>query len=193
MFGEPILPTLDQNTVILRPHWQYHIKQCGTRRAHLCCNGSKYTAPLLHELALTYSTCVEHPIQRLFFAIEANLNLKYRDDAKDAFAYSPGPKMNKHLAIDDAYAEWYEQISFRTGHKPNPCAPYQKSPSRASRIWTAVGDTYNKILQSPELAFKTTTHDHAIYSFFERVFLKFLFTKKLFYSVDFYVVFLLRK
>ena len=44
---------------------------------------------LLHELALTYSSCVEHPIQRLIFAIAANLNLKvYRGDAKDAFAHS---------------------------------------------------------------------------------------------------------
>ena len=65
---------------------------------------SKYGAPLLHELALTYSSCVEHPaIQQLFFAIAANLNLKvYRDDARDAFAHSPGPEMSTYLAIDDA-------------------------------------------------------------------------------------------
>ena len=109
MFGEPIAPPVDRKAIILRPHWQYHIKRCGTRRARLCCNGSKYAAPLLHELALTYSSCVEHPIQRLFFAIAANLNLKvYGGDAKDAFAHSPGPEMNTYLAIDDAYSDWYE-------------------------------------------------------------------------------------
>ena len=110
MFGEPIAPLLDHSTIILRPHWQYHIKQCGTRRAWLYCNGSKYAARLLHKLALTYSSCVEH--QHLFFAIvvAANLNLKvHGGDAKDAFAHSPGPKMNMFLAIDDAYAKWYEQ------------------------------------------------------------------------------------
>ena len=110
MFGEPIAPPVDKRTILLQPHWQYHIKRCGTRRARLCCNGSKYAAPLLHELALTYSSCVEHPIQRLFFAIAASLNLKvYGGDAKDAFAHSPGPEMNTYLSIDDAYADWYEQ------------------------------------------------------------------------------------
>ena len=50
MFGNPIAPLLDCKTIILRPHWQYHIKQCGTRRAQLCCNRSKYAAMILHEL-----------------------------------------------------------------------------------------------------------------------------------------------
>ena len=110
MFGEPIAPSIDQNTIILRPHWKYHIKRCGTRRAPLCYNGSKYAAPLLHELALTYSSCVEHPIQQLFFAIAANLNLKvYSGSAKDAFAHSPGHEMNTYLGINNAYAEWYKQ------------------------------------------------------------------------------------
>ena len=54
MFGEPIAPPLDHNTIILRPHWQYHIKWCGTRQPCLCCNGSKYAALLLHELALLF-------------------------------------------------------------------------------------------------------------------------------------------
>ena len=99
MFGGPIALPLDQNTIILRPNWQYHIKRCSNRRVRLCYNGSKYAALLLHELALTYSSCVEHPIQRLFFAIAANLNLKvYGGDAKGIFAHSPGPKMNAYLA-----------------------------------------------------------------------------------------------
>ena len=86
MFGKPIAPPIDCKTIILRPHWQYRVKRCGTRQARLCCNGSKYAASLLHKLALTYSSYVEHPIQQLFFAIAANLNLKvYGGDAKDAF------------------------------------------------------------------------------------------------------------
>jgi hypothetical protein len=32
MFGEPILPPKEKDTIILRPHWQYHIKRDGTRR-----------------------------------------------------------------------------------------------------------------------------------------------------------------
>ena len=128
MFGEPIAPPIDPKTIILRPHWQYHIKRCGTRRARLCCNGSKYAAPLLHELALTYSSCVEHPIQRLFFAIAANLNLKvYGGDAKDAFAHSPGPDMNTYLAIDDAHAKWYKITFNKTIDRPH-VLPINRAP-----------------------------------------------------------------
>ena len=164
MFGEPILPPVDRKTIILRPHWQYHIKRCGTRRARLCCNGSKYAAPLLHELALTYSSCVEHPIQRLFFAIAASLNLKvYGGDAKDAFAHSPGPEMNTYLAIDDAYAEWYEQ---KFGKKIDrrhvlPVKRALQGHPESGRLWEA---HINEILTSPELNFKTTTHDRTIYT-----------------------------
>ena len=53
MFGEPIAPPVDKKVIILCPHWQHHIEQCGTRQARPCCNGSKCAAPLLHKLALT--------------------------------------------------------------------------------------------------------------------------------------------
>ena len=57
---------------------------------------------------MTYSSCVEHPIQQLFFAISAQLNLKiYGGDAKDAFAHYPGPDVPTYMSIDDAYAKWY--------------------------------------------------------------------------------------
>ena len=109
MYGEPIARPIDINTIILRPHWQYHIKYCGTRRARQCCNGSKQAAPILHALALAYSSCVEHPIQHLFFAISAQLNLKiYGGDAKDNFVHSPGPVVPTYMSIDEVYAEWYE-------------------------------------------------------------------------------------
>ena len=53
MFGAPVVMPSDRKTIILRPHWQYHIKRDGTRRTRLCCNGSKQAAPLLHVLSLT--------------------------------------------------------------------------------------------------------------------------------------------
>ena len=164
MFGEPIAPPIDPKTIILRPHWQYHIKRCGTRRARLCCNGSKYAAPLLHELALTYSSCVEHPIQRLFFAIAANLNLKvYGGDAKDAFAHSPGPDMNTYLAIDDAYAEWYKRTFTKSIDRSHvlPINRALQGHPESGRLWEI---HINAILTSPELNFKTTTHDRTIYT-----------------------------
>ena len=66
MFGKPLLLNKHKKDIILRPHWQYNVKRDGTRRARLCCNGSKYAAPILHALATTYSSCVEHPIQGVF-------------------------------------------------------------------------------------------------------------------------------
>ena len=106
MYGTPI--NRPKNAIVLRPHWQYHIKRCGTRRARQCCDGSKRAAPMLHALASTYSSCVEHPIQRLFFAIAAELNLRiYGGDAKDAYAHSPGPSIPTYVSIDDQYSDWY--------------------------------------------------------------------------------------
>ena len=162
MFVDPIAPSLDHNTIISRPHWQYHTKQCGTRRAHLYCNGSKYAAPLLHELAQTYSSCVEHPIQCLFFAIAANLNLKDGGDTKDAVAHSPGPKMNTYLAINVTYAEWYKQTFAKPINQLYvlPIKRALQGHPESGQLWEI---HINKILQSPELGFRTTTHDQTIY------------------------------
>ena len=44
---------LKENTVILRLHWQYHVKRDGQRRARQCFNGSKQAAPILYALAKT--------------------------------------------------------------------------------------------------------------------------------------------
>ena len=63
MFGEHMVRPLEENAVILQSHWQYHVKRDKQRRARQCCNGLKCAAPILHALAKTYSSCVEHPIQ----------------------------------------------------------------------------------------------------------------------------------
>ena len=63
---------------------------------------------MLHALASTYSSCVEHPIQRLFFAIATDQHLWiYGGDAKDAYAHSPGPEIPTFVSIDDQYSDWY--------------------------------------------------------------------------------------
>ena len=115
MYGEPIIKPNGRIAIILRPHWQYHVKRCSTRRTRQCCDGSKCAAPLLHALAvtyplaLTYPSCVEHPIQRSFLAISANLDLKISGgDVKDAFVHSPAPSVPTSVTIDDQYADWYK-------------------------------------------------------------------------------------
>ncbi|KAG7359997.1 reverse transcriptase RNA-dependent DNA polymerase [Nitzschia inconspicua] len=64
MFGAPVAPP--PGAIILRLHWQYQIKRSGERRSRSCCDGSLRAAPLLHQVASTYSSCVEQPIQRMF-------------------------------------------------------------------------------------------------------------------------------
>ena len=114
MFEDPIDPIgLPESAVILRPHWQYSVKQSGVRRSRICFNGSKNAAPQLHAVASTWSSCVELPVQRLFLGIAVDLGLTiFGGDATDAYAHSPAPS-ETYLAIDDAYADWYKE-NFRT-------------------------------------------------------------------------------
>ena len=83
MFGEPIDPNLIKGVkVILRPHWQYSVKQSGVWRSRMCCNGSKQAAPQLHAVASTWSSCVKLPVKRVFLGIDADLGLTvFGDDA----------------------------------------------------------------------------------------------------------------
>ena len=107
MYGQPI--PLPQNCVLLRPHWQYHVKRSGVRRSRQCADGSKRSAPILHAIVDSYSACVNQPVQRLFFALSAILNHRlYGGDACDAYAHSPGTySVPTFVSIDDQYAEWY--------------------------------------------------------------------------------------
>ena len=41
MFGKHMACPLEENAVILRSYWQYHVNRDGQQRAHQCCDGSK--------------------------------------------------------------------------------------------------------------------------------------------------------
>ena len=45
VFGTPCPAPPD--ATVLRSHWNYIIKPCGTRKARMCCDGSKRAAPVL--------------------------------------------------------------------------------------------------------------------------------------------------
>ncbi|KAG7344102.1 reverse transcriptase RNA-dependent DNA polymerase [Nitzschia inconspicua] len=162
MFGAPV--AAPPGAIILRLHWQYQIKRSGERHSRSCCDGSLRAAPLLHQVASTYSSCVEQPIQRMFFALAAAHDMRvYGGDATDAFAHSSPPETPTFIMIDDAYAEWYK-ARFGITLDRNMVLPVlhalQGHPE-SGRLW----ETYiNKILSLPELSFKSTTHDRTIYS-----------------------------
>ena len=105
MYGTPQLPPKD--AIILRQHWNYSLKSDGTRKARNCCDGSPRAAPQL-KLANTYSSCIEQPCMRMFFALcayEGFIALKV--DATNAYANSPPPGQPTFVYIDDQYADWY--------------------------------------------------------------------------------------
>ena len=103
IYGKPC--RLPKGGILLGPHWQYHINRTGQRRTRDCCDGSARAAPLLHQLASTYSSCVEQPVQRLFVSLYALLDHKiYGVAAADAFAHSSGPDVPTYVSIDDKYA-----------------------------------------------------------------------------------------
>ena len=98
MFGKPIYDP--KNAVFLRPHRRYAIETNGNRGAIQCCYGSKRAAPMVIELTLTNSSCVEHPVQRLLLAIADHLDpCIYGVDASDAFMHSPGPYVPALVSI----------------------------------------------------------------------------------------------
>jgi len=69
MHGEPVRKP--PGAVVVRPHLQCSIKRDGTRRSRNCCDGSPRSAPLVLGIASTHSSCVEQPVQQLFFALAA--------------------------------------------------------------------------------------------------------------------------
>ena len=163
MFGDPMDPQLlPQDVVVLRPHWQYAVKRSGTRRSRLCCNGSKSSAPQLHAVASTWSSCVELPIQRLFLALCAKHGLSiYGADVTDAYAHSPAPDTATYLTIDDAYSEWYLK---RFGKVLNkrwvlPIRHSLQGHPESGKMWMRMIDQ----VLIKEMGFKSTTHDRCIY------------------------------
>jgi hypothetical protein len=108
MFGPPIQAPSD--AIILYFHWRNTIKQDGTRKSRACCDGSPRAAPALHlDDVNTYSSCVELPCVRLFFAITATIQYYVLlTDAINAYANARGPTKTTYLRVDPAYADWYQ-------------------------------------------------------------------------------------
>ena len=164
MYGPPQHLPKDIKYVLLRPHWQHHVKRCGTRRSRQCVDGSKRSAPLLHALANSYSSCVSQPVQRLFIALSALLNHRcFGAELCDAYAHSFQTfSLPTFVSIDDPYTEWYKArhgIDLdRTMVLPGLKAI--QSHVESGRIYE---EYINEILFSPELNFKSTTHDCCIY------------------------------
>ena len=159
MYGTPIPRPKD--AIVLRPHWRYLVKRDGTRRSRNCCDGSPCAAPSLHAFAMTYSSCVEQPIQCLFFALSAHMGYRvYGGDAQDAYAHSPPPEVPTFVSLDSQYIDWYEH-KHNIKLDPSHVLPVQhalQGHPESGRLWEA---HINKILTN--IGFKNTVHDKCIY------------------------------
>ena len=105
--GEPVLRSSlgGDESNLLRIQWSNIVKDGGRRKARMCIDGSKRSAPWLRELASTYASCIETPCMRLFFALAALECMTVTiADSTNAYQQSPGPSVPCFLRIDDAYA-----------------------------------------------------------------------------------------
>ena len=148
---------------LLRFVWSNIVKADGTRKARACCDGSKRSAPWLRQFEQTYSSCIETPCMRLFFALSAAIGYTITvADVSNAYQQSPGPKVPCFLQIDEAYQDWYrakfgKSIDPRTHVIPMINA-FQGHPA-AGRLWSEMIDG----ILIKELGFKNTTHERNLY------------------------------
>jgi hypothetical protein len=158
MYGSPVHPPA--GAIILRQHWNYSIKSDGTRKARNCCDGSPRSAPEL-KLANTYSSCIEQPCLRLFFALcahEGYICLKV--DATNAYANSPPPDQPTFVFIDEQYADWHYT---RTGNPISrdmvlPVQHALQGHPESGALWERF---VNKVLSRH--GFQSTTHERSLY------------------------------
>ena len=88
----------------------------------------------LHWHCMVPPRPIRPAIQHLFFALTAQLGFGvYGSDAIGAFAHSPPPDVPTCMAIDEAYADWYQ---VRHGILPQlyrEVGPTEGSPKHAAR------------------------------------------------------------
>jgi hypothetical protein len=161
VFGEPC--KRPPGAIVLRSHWANIVKPGGKRKARLCADGSRRAAPTLRTLANTYSSCIEQPCMRLFFALASARGYYIRSaDCTNAYMQAPAPSSQTYLTIDEAYSDWYEA---RFGKKLDPSLvlPIQKALQghpEAGALWER---HIVSILTGPELNLRSTTQERNLY------------------------------
>ncbi|KAI2495082.1 hypothetical protein MHU86_19437 [Fragilaria crotonensis] len=158
MYGDPV--HAPKGSIILRQHWNYIIKSDGTRKARNCCDRSPRAAPQL-KLANTYSSCIEQPCMRMFFALcthEGFISLKV--DATNAYANSPPPDQPTFVIIDDQYADWH-LVRHGIAVSRDMVLPVQhalQGHPESGALWEKFVNTV-----IARHGFKSTTHERSLY------------------------------
>ena len=164
VFGAPI--DRPPKAFVLRGHWANVIKASGKRKARLCCDGSKRAVPGLRDFVQTYSSCIETPCMRLFFALAAAESLHVTGaDCTNAYQQTPPPEIQTYLSLDEYYIAWWNdrhperQLDpVRDRHKVLPILKNLQGFPSAGRQW----EQYIVPILA-ELGLKPTTHERNLY------------------------------
>ena len=101
MFGEPCI--LPPNANVLNVLWAYSIKDDGTLKARMVCNG-KLSNKNTVIFGYTFAKSLDHVGSRIFWATAAAKNLIVQGaDASNAFAEAKAPKIPLYVRANDPY------------------------------------------------------------------------------------------
>ena len=148
---------------ILRLVWNRLIKPSGVRKSRACLDGSKRAAPWLRHLVQTYSSCIEMPCLRLFFAICAMKGyIVGFGDVNNAYQQSPPPSVDCFLEVDDTIDDWYfRRFGIRLNRLKDVIPLYRalQGHPEAGVLWERM---ITDILIN-KMGFKNTTHERNLY------------------------------
>ena len=148
---------------VLRIVWSNFIKTDGTRKVRACADGSKRAAPWLRGFINTYSSCIELPCQRLFFALSAALGYVLTvADTSNAFQQAPPPPYPCYLRIDESYQDWYKHRFGKDIDADQYVVPVLKNLQGLPHSGHSWETMINDILINT-LGFKNTTHERNLY------------------------------
>ena len=142
--------------------WTYLIKDCGTKKARCCCNGSPKMKGTV-TLGETYAGSLDQTGSRIFWAATAINNfITIGADASNAFAEAPPPKEPLYVTIDQQYREWYQTRYPNEPPIPKgyvlPVKGALQGHPESPRLWAQLIDKI--ILQ---LNLKPCTHEPCLY------------------------------
>ena len=160
MFGDPC--PLPPNANVLNLIWDYRIKDDGTYKARMVCNGKPSNKNTV-VFGYTYAKSLDHVGSRIFWSSIAAKNFVVQGaDASNAFAEADGSKFPLYVRANDPYREWWHEKMDKPVIPKGYVLPAHKALQghpEAPRAWAIKIDT---ILRE-KLHFIPTTHEPCLY------------------------------
>ena len=161
MFGQPC--PLPPNANVLNLLWDYRVKDDGTHKARMVCNGRPSNKNTV-IFGYTYAKSLDHVGSRVFWSIAAAKNLIVLGaDASNAFAEADAPKVPLFVRVNQPYRDWWTQSKHNPPIPNGFVLPVHKALQghpEAPRAWATKID---HILQH-KLHLVPTTHEPCLYS-----------------------------